>query len=103
MDILGKLVIVTLFILLTISLLPIYVQNIVNNTANTIENTAGNIERSVWITYIKDTNELEGIDYTELLNQVGEAAKKIVIGSAKFYLILAVRLKKVLNKGDDCN
>ncbi|HEX2409008.1 MAG TPA: hypothetical protein VHJ38_17535 [Nitrososphaeraceae archaeon] len=51
----------------------------------------------------KDTNELEGINSTELLNHVGEAAKKIVIGSANFYLILAVRLKKVFNKGDDCN
>jgi hypothetical protein len=75
----------------------------VNNTANTIENTAEE-NRKVDLNIIyKDTNELEGINSTELLNHVGEAAKKIVIGSANFYLILAVRLKKVFNKGDDCN
>ena len=80
MDILGKWVIVILFILLTISLLPIYDQNIVNNTANTIENTAEENWKVDLNNIYQDTNELEGIDYTKLLNQVGETAKKIVIG-----------------------
>ena len=97
MDILRKLVIVTIFILLTISLLPIYGQNIVNNTANTIENTAEENRKIDLNNVNKETNKLEGIDSTELLNQVGEAAKKIAIGVLMFYLILAVRLKKVFN------
>jgi hypothetical protein len=77
MDILGKLVMVTIFILPTISLLPIYGQNIVNNTANTIENAAEENRKIDLNNIYKETNELERIDSTELLNQVGEAAKKL--------------------------
>ncbi len=40
MDIRKNLAMVTIFIVLTICLLPIYGQSQLNNTANTIENTA---------------------------------------------------------------
>ena len=59
MDILGKLVMVTIFILPTISLLPIYGQNIVNNTANTIENAAEENRKIDLNNIYKETNKLE--------------------------------------------
>ena len=96
MDILGKLVMVTIFILPTISLLPIYGQNIVNNTANTIENTAEENRKIDLNNIYKETNQLERKDSTELLNQVREAAKKIVIGSADVLSNISGEIKKGL-------
>ena len=96
MDIRGKLATVTIFIVLTISFLPIYGQNMINNTANTIENTAEE-NRNVDLNNInQETNKLEVIDSTELLNQVGEAAKKIVIGSANVLANISGEIKKGL-------
>ncbi len=96
MDILIKLVMVTIFILPTISFLPIYGQNIVNNTANTIENAAEENRKIDLNNIYKETNKLEAIDSTELLNQVGEAAKKIVIGSADVLSNISGEIKKGL-------
>jgi transketolase len=96
MDILGKLVMVTIFILPTISLLPIYGQNIVNNTAHTIENAAEENRKIDLNNIYKETNQLERKDSTELLNQVREAAKKIVIGSADVLSNISGEIKKGL-------
>src|SRR5688572_9316987 len=97
----GKnLAMVTIFIVLTVCLLPIYGQNQMNNTTNTIENTADENSYANLNNVNKDSNKLEGIESTEVLKQIGEAAKKIAIGGLMFYLILAVRLKKVFNKED---
>lgn len=98
MNIRKNLAMVTIFIVLTICLLPIYGQSRLNNTANTIENSADENSNVNLIDVNKGIPQLEGMDSTELLNQVGEAAKKIAIGGLMFYLILAVRLKKVFNK-----
>jgi transketolase len=96
MDILGKLVMVTIFILPTISLLPIYGQNIVNNTAHTIENAAEENRKIDLNNIYKETNQMERKDSTELLNQVREAAKKIVIGSADVLSNISGEIKKGL-------
>ena len=76
MDIRKNLAMVTIFIVLTICLLPIYGQSRLNNTANTIENSADENSNVNLIDVNKGTPQLEGMDSTELLNQVGEAAKK---------------------------
>lgn len=87
---------ITIFIFLPISLLPIYGQNIMNNTANTIENIAEENRKVDLNNIYRERNELEGIDSTELLNQVGEAAKKIVIGSADVLSNISGEIKKGL-------
>ena len=87
---------VTIFILPTISFLPIYGQNIVNNTAHTIENAAEENRKIDLNNIYKETNQLERKDSTELLNQVREAAKKIVIGSADVLSNISGEIKKGL-------
>ncbi|HEX2406851.1 MAG TPA: hypothetical protein VHJ38_06545 [Nitrososphaeraceae archaeon] len=87
---------VTIFILPTISLLPIYGQNIVNNTAHTIENAAEENRKIDLNNIYKETNQMERKDSTELLNQVREAAKKIVIGSADVLSNISGEIKKGL-------
>jgi hypothetical protein len=96
MDILGRLVMITIFIFLPISLLPIYGQHIMNNTANTIENIVEENRKVDLNNIYRERNELEGIDSTELLHQVGEAAKKIVIGSADVLSNISGEIKKGL-------
>lgn len=85
----------TIFIILTICLLPIYGQYRINNTANTIENTAEENKNIDLNNVNKGTNKLEGID-SELLNQVGEAAKKIAIGGANVLSNISGEIKKGL-------
>jgi|SRR5687767_5571807 len=93
----GKnLAIVTIFIVLTVCLLPIYGQNQVNNTANTIENTADENSYVNLNNVNKDSNKLEGIESTEVLNQIGEAAKKIAIGGANVLSNISGEIKKGL-------
>ncbi len=90
---------VAMFMVLASSLLPIYGQNMFNttaNTANTIENTAeenGNVGLEP---ETPNTNKIDGIDSTELLNQVGEAAKKIAIGGANVLSNISGEIKKGL-------
>ena len=82
-------------------LLPIYGQNMMNtstNTANTIENNADENRNVELDSSTQGTNKIGEIDSSELLNQVGEAAKKIAIGGANVYLILVARLKRAFNK-----
>jgi len=86
----------TIFIILTICLLPIYGQNRMNNTANTIENTAEENKNIDLNSVNKGTNKLEGIDSTELLNKVGETAKKIAIGGANVLSNISGEIKKGL-------
>ena len=86
----------TIFIILTICVLPIYGQNRMNNTANTIENTAEENKDIDLNSVNKGTNKLEGIDSTELLNKVGEAAKKIAIGGANVLSNISGEIKKGL-------
>ena len=86
----------TIFIILTIYLLPIYGQNRMNNTANTIENTAEENKNIDLNSVNKGTNKLEGIDSTELLNKVGEAGKKIAIGGANVLSNISGEIKKGL-------
>lgn len=76
MDIRKNLAMVTIFIVLTICLLPIYGQSLLNNTANTIENSADENSNVNLIDVNKGTPQLEGMDSTELLNQVGKPLKK---------------------------
>jgi hypothetical protein len=93
----GKnLAMVTIFIVLTVCLLPIYGQNQVNNTANTIENTADENSYVNLNNVNKDSNKLEGIESTEVLNQIGEAAKKIAIGGANVLSNISGEIKKGL-------
>jgi hypothetical protein len=87
---------VTIFIVLTVCLLPIYGQNQMNNTANTIENTADENSNINLNNVNKGSNKLEGIDSTELLNKVGEAAKKIAIGGANVLSNISGEIKKGL-------
>ena len=86
----------TIFIILTICLLPIYCQYRINNTAHTIENTAEENKNIDLNNVNKGTNKLEGIDSSELLNQVGEAAKKIAIGGANVLSNISGEIKKGL-------
>ena len=99
MKIQTNLAMVAMFIVMALSFLPIYGQNIFNttaNTANTIENTAEE-NRKVGLDLVTpDTNKIDGIDSTELLNQVGEAAKRIAIGGANVLSNLSGEIKKGL-------
>jgi hypothetical protein len=67
-----------------------------NNTANTIENSAEENKNIDLNSVNKGTNKLEGIDSTELLNKVGEAAKKIAIGGANVLSNISGEIKKGL-------
>lgn len=96
MDIRKNLAMVTIFIVLTICLLPIYGQSRLNNIANTIENSADENSNVNLIDVNKGTPQLEGMDSTELLNQVGEAAKKIAIGGANVLSNISGEIKKGL-------
>jgi hypothetical protein len=87
---------VTIFIVLTVCLLPIYGQNQMNNTANTIENTADENSYVNLNNVNKDSNKLEGIESTEVLNQIGEAAKKIAVGGANVLSNISGEIKKGL-------
>jgi hypothetical protein len=95
MDIRKNLAMITIFIVLTICLLPIYSQSRLNNTANTIENLADENKVNL-IDVNKGPAQLEGMDSTELLNQVGEAAKKIAIGGAYVLSNISGEIKKGL-------
>lgn len=95
MDIRKNLAMITIFIVLTICLLPIYGQSRLNNTANTIENLADENKVNL-IDVNKGPAQLEGMDSTELLNQVGEAAKKIAIGGANVLSNISGEIKKGL-------
>jgi hypothetical protein len=96
MDIRKNLAMVTIFIVLTVCLLPIYGQNQMNNTANTIENTADENSYVNLNNVNKDSNKLEGIESTEVLNQIGEAAKKIAVGGANVLSNISGEIKKGL-------
>ena len=99
MKIRTNLAMVSLFIVLALSLLPIYGQNMFNtpsNSANTIENTAEE-NRNVGLDPVTPgTNKIDEIDSTELLNQVGEAAKRIAIGGANVLSNISGEIKKGL-------
>ena len=85
-------------LVLGLCLLPIYGQNMMNtttNTANTIENTANENTNFESDSSTQGTNKIE-IDSTELLNQVGEAAKKIAIGGANVLSNISGEIKKGL-------
>jgi N-acetylneuraminic acid mutarotase len=96
MDIRKNLTMITIFIVLTICLLPIYGQSRLNNTANTIENSADATSNVNLIDVNKETTQWEGMDSNELLNQVGEAAKKIAIGGANVLSNISGEIKKGL-------
>ena len=96
MDIRKNLAMLAIFIVLTICLLPIYGQRQLNNTANTIENSADENSNVNLIDVNKETTQLEGMDSNELLNQVGEAAKKIAIGGANVLSNISGEIKKGL-------
>ena len=96
MDKRKNLAMVTIFSVLTVCLLPIYGQNQMNNTANTIENTADENSYVNLNNVNKDSNKLEGIESTEVLNQIGEAAKKIAIGGANVLSNISGEIKKGL-------
>ena len=99
MKIQTNLAMVAMFIVLALSFLPIYGQNIFNttaNTANTIENTAEENRKVGLDPVAPDTNKIDEIDSTELLNQVGEAAKRIAIGGANVLSNLSGEIKKGL-------
>ena len=97
MDIRKNLPTLAIFIILTICLLPIYGQSQLNNTANTIENSADENSNVNLIDDVnKETTQLEGMNSNELLNQVGEAAKKIAIGGANVLSNISGEIKKGL-------
>jgi hypothetical protein len=96
MDIRKNLATLAIFIVLTICLLPIYGQRQLNNTANTIENSADENSNVNLIDVNKGPTQLEGMDSNELLNQVGEAAKKIAIGGANVLSNISGEIKKGL-------
>jgi hypothetical protein len=90
---------VGMFIILASSLLPIYGQGMINttaNTANTIENTADENKNVGLEPITAGTNKIDGLDSTELLNQIGEAAKKIAIGGANVLSNISGEIKKGL-------
>ena len=66
----------TIFIILTICLLPIYGQYRINNTANTIENTAEENKNIDLNNVNKVTNKLEGIDLQNCLIRLVKLLKK---------------------------
>jgi flavorubredoxin len=96
MSIQPNLTILTTFFVLTIGLIPIYAQTMMNNTANTIENIADENSKVNLNNVNKGTNNLEGMDSTEILTQVGEAAKKIAIGGANVLANISGEIKKGL-------
>ena len=88
-----------IILVLGLCLLPIYGQNMMNtttNTANTIENTADENRNVELNPSTQGTNKIEEIDSTELLNQIGEAAKKIAIGGANVLSNISGEIKKRL-------
>ena len=96
MPIQTNLTILTTFLVLTICLIPIYGQPMMNNTANTIENIADENSNVNLNNVNKGTNNLEGMDSTEILTHVGEAAKKIAIGGANVLANISGEIKKGL-------
>jgi hypothetical protein len=96
MPIQTNLTILTTFLVLTICLIPIYGQPMMNNTANTIENSADENSNVNLNNVNKGTNNLEGMDSTEILTHVGEAAKKIAIGGANVLANISGEIKKGL-------
>ena len=90
---------IAIILVLGLCLLPIYGQNMMNtstNTANTIENTADENRNVELDSSTQRTNKIGEIDSTELLNQVGEAAKKIAIGGANVLSNISGEIKKGL-------
>ena len=90
---------IAIILVLGLCLLPIYGQNMMNtstNTANTIENTADENRNVELDSSTQGTNKIGEIDSTELLNQVGEAAKKIAIGGANVLSNISGEIKKGL-------
>ena len=88
-----------IILVLGLCLLPIYGQNMMNtttNTANTIENTAIENRNVELDPSTQGTNNIGDINSTELLNQVGEAAKKIAIGGANVLSNISGEIKKGL-------
>lgn len=96
MPIQTNLTILTTFLVLTICLIPIYGQPMMNNTANTIENIADENSNVNLNNVNKGTNNLEGMDSPEILTHVGEAAKKIAIGGANVLANISGEIKKGL-------
>jgi flavorubredoxin len=96
MSIQTNLRILTTFLVLTICVIPINAQTMMNNTANTIENIADENSKVNLNNVNKGTNNLEGMDSTEILTQVGEAAKKIAIGGANVLANISGEIKKGL-------
>lgn|GEM_PF-1478231 len=89
----------TIILAMGLCFLPIYGQNMMNtttNTANTIENTANEYSNVESDSSTQGTNKVSEIDSTELLNQVGEAAKKIAIGGANVLSNISGEIKKGL-------
>ncbi len=89
----------SIILVLGLCLLPIYGQNMMNtttNTANTIENTADENRNVELDSSTQGTNKIGEIDSSELLNQVGEAAKKIAIGGANVLSNISGEIKKGL-------
>ncbi len=90
---------IAIILVLGLCLLPIYGQNMMNtstNTANTIENTADGNRNVELDSSTQGTNKIGEIDSSELLNQVGEAAKKIAIGGANVLSNISGEIKKGL-------
>ncbi len=90
---------IAIILVLGLCLLPIYGQNMMNtstNTANTIENTADENRNVELDSSTQGTNKIGEIDSSELLNQVGEAAKKIAIGGANVLSNISGEIKKGL-------
>jgi hypothetical protein len=90
---------IAIILVLGLCLLPIYGQNMMNtstNTANTIENTADENRNVELDSSPQRTNNIGEIDSSELLNQVGEAAKKIAIGGANVLSNISGEIKKGL-------
>jgi hypothetical protein len=88
-----------IILVLGLCLLPIYGQNMMNittNTANTIENSAIENRNVELDPLTQGTNKIGDIDSNELLNQVGEAAKKIAIGGANVLANISGEIKKGL-------
>jgi hypothetical protein len=96
MSIQTNLTILFTFLVLTICLIPIYAQTMMNNTANTIENSADENSNVNWNNENKGNNNLEGMDSKEILTQVGEAAKKIAIGGANVLANISGEIKQGL-------
>ena len=97
MSIQTNLAIVPTFLVLMMCLIPIYAQSVMNNTANTIENIADE-DNNVNLNNVNKGahNNLEGIDSTEILSQIGEAAKKIAIGGANVLSNISGEIKEGL-------